>query len=303
MDIWTEVGDKLVKNEVVMDFAGLMEQLGDPVATARERNIATVKNIYAAFGKNDLPTLLAHLSEDIIWTDAGTGVGELHTGTRRGKAAVTAFFKELGNSIIMTDFEVYDYVANDNTVVANGHYTGKAKSSGRPITTDFSMTWEFDQMGKVIRHHLYLDTDNVAKALAGVNNNLASARMAYQDFLAGNIDGILSGLAENVLWMHPGDSRKVPFAGTFKGKDQVLKFFKSVNANVEVIAFEPFDFMHSGNTVTNKIRIVGKAIPTGSRYEHTLNIKWTFDNYGKAIRWEATGDVGSLENAFAGISR
>ncbi len=303
MDIWTEDGGKLVKNDVVMDIAGLMTQLGDPEVVMREKNTATVQNLYAAFGKGDVPTVLSYLSDDVVWTDAGTAVGNLHTGVRRGKAAVSDFFKELNNSIAIEDFKVNDYIASGNKVVAAGHYKGKAKSTAKQVSTDFTMIWEFDQAGKISKHHIYLDTDNIAKALTGVNNNLAVARRAYEDFISGNVDGIMAGLSENILWMHAGDAKKIPFAGTYQGKDQLLKFFQSVDSNVDIVSFEPYDFVQTGNTVTNKIKIVGKAMTTGSKYEHTLNVKWTFDSNGKVTRWEGTGDVSSLESAFAGLSR
>lgn len=297
MDIWTEENGQLVRNEVVMDIAGLQQQLGDPMAAMKANNVTTVKSIFAAFEKGDIPSVLAKLSNNIVWTDAGTGVDRLYTGVRRGKEAVGEFFTALNELLITEKFMVNNYIADGNKVVANGFYGGKTKVNGRPVFTDFSMTFEFDDNGKVVKHHLYLDTDNISKALAGSTNNIALARMAYENFLAGDIDGILQGLSEDITWVHAGDPSKLPFAGTFKGKDQVMKFFQAIGNSVEVLKFEPYDFKQSGNAVTNKIRISGKVLKTGVVVNNMTSIKWTFDNQGKVVKWEASGDMRELEAA------
>jgi ketosteroid isomerase-like protein len=299
MDIWTEEDGKLVRNEVVMDIAGLQQQLGDPMAAAKERNVNAVKAIYSAFEKGDIPTVLAKLSDNVVWTDAGTGVDRLYTGVRRGKPSVGDFFAALNDLVITEKFVVHDYVADGNKVVATGFYGGKVKANGKPVASDFSMVWEFDDKGMVVRHHLYLDTDNVSKALAGVNNHVATTRMAYESFLAGDVNGILQGLSDNIVWVHAGDPGKLPFAGTFKGKDQVMKFFQAIGNSVEVLKFEPYDFKQSGNAVTNKIRISGKVLKTGVVVNNMTSIKWTFDNQGKVVKWEASGDMRELEAALS----
>lgn len=300
MDIWIENGGKLVRNEVVMDIAGLQAQLGDPQAKVKERNITTVKNIYAAFAKKDIPAILMLLSDEIVWTDGGTAVSNLHTGIRRGKPAVRNFFETLNKTIEVVDFKVFDYTATANKVIATGHYKGIAIATKKPVSTDFAMIWDFDEEGKVLKHHIYIDSDNVSKALAGINNHIATARMAYEDFLAVNVTGILSILSDQIVWNHGGDPGKVPFAGSYRGKEGVGRFLQIVGSQVEIMTFEPFDFAQSGNVVTNKIHIVGKVVSTGVIYEHTISIKWTFDNHGKALQWDATGDMRMPENAFAG---
>jgi ketosteroid isomerase-like protein len=299
MDVWIEEHGKLVRNEVVMDIAGLQAQLGDPAVAKTERNIKTTKTLYDSFSKGNIPAVMAMLSDQVVWTDAGTGVGNLYAGTRHGKDQVLSFFKELNDHVSTESLIVNEYIAQGDMVIANGIYRGTARATDRRIVTDFSMTWEYDAQGKAVRHHLYLDTDNISKAIAGTPNHVATVRLAYQDFLGGNIEGVIASLADNIVWMHPADKSKVPFAGTYKGKDEVREFFSVVSKSIKPSVFHPYDYKQTGNIVTNKLLVSGKAISTNADYEVLLTVKSTFDSKGRIVKWEAHGDTASLEHAFA----
>jgi ketosteroid isomerase-like protein len=59
-----------------------------------QQNVDLVKQAYAAFGRGDLPGLLALLGDDIVWTTPGPA--DVPTaGERRGKAAVAEFFQAI----------------------------------------------------------------------------------------------------------------------------------------------------------------------------------------------------------------
>src|SRR4029079_18999488 len=58
------------------------------------QNTAIMQEMYAAFGRGDIATLLDHCTEDIVWNGVyGCGPQVPFTGERRGKAAVADFFK------------------------------------------------------------------------------------------------------------------------------------------------------------------------------------------------------------------
>src|SRR4051812_6040717 len=96
------------------------------------QNTMIVQNIYAAFGRGDLPVLLDALDEQILWRPVLGAASYVPTaGERRGKAAVAEFFKILNETIAFEDFQPKEFVAQGDQVVAIGQYTGRAKATGR----------------------------------------------------------------------------------------------------------------------------------------------------------------------------
>ena len=59
-------------------------------------NVQTVQNIYAAFGRGDIPAILAHLAENIEWEYGMSNAGVPWLQPRKGRAEVPKFFQSLG---------------------------------------------------------------------------------------------------------------------------------------------------------------------------------------------------------------
>jgi len=78
--------------------------------------------------------------------------------------------------------------------------------------------------------------------------NAQLVKQAYQLFKAGDIASFLNLLTENVLWVLP-EMANVPFAGTWKGRQQVRQFFGRLNELQEVVEFEPEEFIAQGGKV------------------------------------------------------
>ena len=119
----------------------------------------------------------------------------------------------------------------------------------------------------------------------------------YARFGQGDVPGILTTLADNVVWIHPGNPELVSFAGTYNGPAGVGQFFEKVGASVQFLTFQPSNFREEGNRVINDCHIEGKVLATGKTYVSDVVFTWTFGPDGKALRWEATGDISGLEAA------
>jgi hypothetical protein len=94
--------------------------------------------------------------------------------------------------------------------------------------------------------------------------NITFVKNAYANFLGGNVDAILDTLTDDVEWITPGAG--VPTAGTRHGKAEVAQFFQLVAATWDFTAFEPREYVASGDTVvaigyyTAIARATGKAM-------------------------------------------
>jgi len=124
-----------------------------------------VRDIYAAFGQGRIGDILAKLADDIVFIQPG-GPDIPWSGTYRGGGEVGRFFVKLDEAVAVEAFEPREYVAQGDTVVAMGAWSGKAKATGKPFACTWSMTWKF-RGGKVAFYEAYEDTAILAPAFRG----------------------------------------------------------------------------------------------------------------------------------------
>ena len=77
---------------------------------------------------------------------------------------------------------------------------------------------------------------------------LAIVQSAYAAFNRGDIPAVLDLLSDDVEWKFCG-SKGLPYTGTFRGKDEVAKFFASVPEVEDLLVFEPREFIFAGEKV------------------------------------------------------
>ena len=128
-----------------------------------EANIQLAKQGYADFGRGDIPAVLAILDENTEWVIPGDLPD---SGTWRGKAAVAKFFQLVGETWDFQAFEPRHYVASDNRVVALGSYTATSRATGKQVSAEWAMVWEF-RNGKVARLQEFTDTLALHNAISG----------------------------------------------------------------------------------------------------------------------------------------
>src|SRR5262249_12852736 len=116
-------------------------------------NLAAVNEIYAAFGRGDVPTILDRIAPDCRWEACDdnrvqpAGVPTLQP--RIGPAGVAEFFVAVGQ-VQMHDFHVLDVLASDGQVVAEVEieYTTPV---GRRLRDQELHLWTLDDRRRVVR--------------------------------------------------------------------------------------------------------------------------------------------------------
>lgn len=127
-----------------------------------EQNRALAKRLYAGFATGDLPAVLSTMAADIEWTEAE---GYPYAGTFIGPdAVVEAVFVKLA-----TEWEGYQaiperLIAEKDTVVALGHYSGKFLATGKSFRAPFVHVWTVRD-GKLATFVQHTDTAVVQRAL------------------------------------------------------------------------------------------------------------------------------------------
>ncbi len=122
----------------------------------------TIIDLYQAFARGDVPTVLAAFSPGINWTEAE---GFPYGGTYVGPDAVLQnVFARLGSEWDGFAAEPHEFVASADTVVALGEYSGTYRATGKSFKAPFAHVWKFSG-GLVVSFTQHTDTAVVQRAL------------------------------------------------------------------------------------------------------------------------------------------
>lgn len=133
--------------------------------TEQEENMGIIKQLYDAFKRRDISSLLEMFTDDaILHGPAPAGVlpwGGVHKG-RRGAAE---FFTAVGESLEPQQFELRDFITQGNKVAVLGYQKGQAKPTGRPYEIEFVHLWSIRD-GKFTEFRVFNDTAALVEALS-----------------------------------------------------------------------------------------------------------------------------------------
>jgi len=117
--------------------------------------VDSVRDLYAAFARGDIPAVLGALAPDVHWTEAEGGP---FGGVYLGPAAVLeGVFKRIGGEWDGYTAIPRETVANGEIVVALGDYSATCKATGKTFKAPFAHVWKL-QHGKVVVFQQFTDT-------------------------------------------------------------------------------------------------------------------------------------------------
>jgi ketosteroid isomerase-like protein len=125
----------------------------------------TVKALYDAFAKGNIPYILDNVSPDFTWTDPSDPSMVPYGGTHKGRDGFKHFFELLNNSSDTRLWQVDHYTSEGNTVVAEGTHGVNVKKNGNNADTDWVLVWRFKD-GVPVSGRSYYDTANLHKAFS-----------------------------------------------------------------------------------------------------------------------------------------
>ena len=129
-------------------------------------NVQFAKDVYAAFGRGDIPTVLAAFHPEIEWRQAeGNPYQQEGTVWIGPQAVLDNLFMRLGaewDGFTVTVHAIHD--AGD-TVVVEGRYTGTYKPMGKSIDVQVCHIWDVKD-GKLRSFQQYLNTAQLQAVMA-----------------------------------------------------------------------------------------------------------------------------------------
>jgi hypothetical protein len=129
-----------------------------------EENRRVVQSVFEAFGRGDVPALLALIDEGAEWVAPGPSAVP-YFGERRGREGAAEFFKQLGTEVEFESFEPGDFVAEGERVVVLGHERGRVRRTGKTFDNDWALVFTV-RGGKVAAFRVYENTAAIAEAFS-----------------------------------------------------------------------------------------------------------------------------------------
>ena len=127
------------------------------------------------------------------------------------------------------------------------------------------------------------------------DSNIRTVRDAYAAFTRGDLPAVLSAFDDGIQWITPGN---FDFAGERNGKEEVTGFLRAIRERWDFLAFEPADYIASGDRVVALGRYEVRSRQTGKMAASHWAMVWTFRD-GKAVRFQEYTDTSALEGAEA----
>ena len=130
-------------------------------------------------------------------------------------------------------------------------------------------------------------------------DNIRIVKETYAAFKRRDIPGVLNSVSDDVDWFVPGPTEILPVSGRRRGRDQVAKFFTTLDTSEEIQQFEPQEFIAQGDkvVVTGKyrarIKATGRTAESDWAHIHTLR-------GGKIAQFREFTDTANAVEAYAG---
>src|SRR6186997_2313953 len=104
-------------------------------------NLEIIKQGYADFMQGNIPAVLDIMSDDVEW-ELPASAKVSFSGTFKGKDGVMNFFQHVANTNDISEFAVDTYIADGDHVVALGHLSATAKTTGKISSNKWAHHWQ-----------------------------------------------------------------------------------------------------------------------------------------------------------------
>ena len=128
-------------------------------------NIEVVQQIYEAFGRGDIPAILAAMDPEVVWGVDSTAPVPWY-GLRKGPEGVRSFFAELGRGMVFRSFAPHHFAAAGGTVFNLITYDATIQPGDTQVEITAAQVWQL-RGGKVVSWRGYEDTSGVLAAQKG----------------------------------------------------------------------------------------------------------------------------------------
>jgi len=123
-------------------------------------------------------------------------------------------------------------------------------------------------------------------------SNLDNAKKAYELFLRGDVQTMLTEqVADTARYVISGIKEKMPWSGTYEGKQHIAGFFQTLTQHVEFTGWENREWIEAGDTVivlgSNVARMRANGKEARGEFAHIMK----YDANGKVVMFQEYCDT------------
>ena len=131
-----------------------------------QQNVAKLQEMYAAFGRGDIATLLDNVTDDVTWGVETVATEVPWYSIRNGRAGVGEFFDLLAREVEFTSFEPKTFAASGDEVLVTVDYDFRFRKNGKGMPVGVMHRFRIRD-GKVSSFRAYEDTAAIRAVWAG----------------------------------------------------------------------------------------------------------------------------------------
>ncbi len=125
-------------------------------------NAQTIRSLYDAFGRGDVPAVIGTFDENLVWMAAESLPAAERNPYRGPRAVAEGIFQMIPTIWDNFQVNVERIIDGGDTVVALGRYRARHRQTGKPLDAQFVHVWDV-RNGKVVRFQQYVDTAQFAR--------------------------------------------------------------------------------------------------------------------------------------------
>ncbi|RFU21182.1 nuclear transport factor 2 family protein [Geodermatophilus marinus] len=128
-------------------------------------NVEVMKDLYEAFARGDIETVLARMADDIEWYEAEGNPWHPGRAFRGRQEVVDGVIQRIAEEYEGFQVLPHRFIAGGDTVVVEARYAApRCRATGKALDAQVAHVWDLRD-GKVVRFQQYVDTRHLADVL------------------------------------------------------------------------------------------------------------------------------------------
>ena len=131
-----------------------------------QQDADTVRALYEAFGRGDIPFVIGALDSEVEWRQADNFIYADKSPYLGPTAVLEGVFARIGGEWEWFKVSPDEVLDAGETIVGRGYYSGVYKQNGNEVRAQFAHFFTF-RTGKIIKFQQYTDTAQFSRATSG----------------------------------------------------------------------------------------------------------------------------------------
>jgi ketosteroid isomerase-like protein len=246
-----------------------------------QENVEIVRRAHEAWNNDDFDAFLPLVSEEIEWQTALATGAEGVSSVYRGRGAAERVWNDYRD--LFDEFRTEDltFVDLGDRVLVLSYARTRGRGSGVELREELAQLITIGD-GRIVRAEDFRSHAEGREAAGLARADIEALRAGYEAFNLGDWETAFRN-ADPDVELKTAD--RVTNPGTYRGLDEIRRFFEDLFEPFEEVVTEPQEFFERGNRIA--VFVLVRLRPRGSSavVENRIGHLWTVRD-GKIVRFE-----------------